>query len=764
MGKKRLTPSQIAQERFSKLESPHKQPKRAWWKGLLKIYLLIVFAFFASIYLFWGLPLPTQLTSETQNPVSTKILDRNGKLIYEIFEEKRRTPVELGELPPHVTQATLAIEDKDFYKHPGFSPIGWARAVRSIVFEKKLEGGSTITQQLVKNSLLTPERTLRRKIRELVLAIAVEIIYPKDRILELYLNNVPYGGTAWGIESAAQTYFGKKASDLTLAEASLLAGLPVAPTKYSPFGARPELAKERQKAVLRRMVEDGYITKEAADKAAEESLAFKKPEGLEAPHFVLWVKEQLVEKYGQSRVERGGLIVTTTLDLDLQRFAQDVVATEVARLKRERVGNGAAVVTAPATGEILAMVGSKDYFAQDEDGKVNVTLRPRQPGSSIKPLNYALALWNRRLTAAAVIHDIPTCFQVVGQPLYCPVNYDGQFHGPVHTRFALGNSYNIPAVKTLTINGLSDFVEFARKVGITTFEDPSNYGLSLTLGGGEVRMIDMAEAFGVFANGGVRQPLISVLKVEDWKGEVLEEAKAKEGDRVIPMEVSFLVSDILRDNGARTQAFGPSSFLVVDGHPEVSVKTGTTNDKRDNWAIGFSPEVVVATWVGNNDNTPMSAVASGVTGASPVWNRIIKYALDKIEAGELSSHGQERKRHGHVMPQKPDGVIGATVCSLSGLLPPESGCETRFEYFIDGTVPSAVENLKRGIPIDKATGGPITGNTPPDEVEMQEHLVLFDVLGTQLCLDCPTPEKPVVINPTEVSVAPRGDTSPIGGE
>ena len=586
-----------------------------------------------SLYLFWGIPLPTKLSSP-DIPVSTKLFDRNGKLIYEIFTDKRRTPIKLSELPPVVINATIAIEDKDFYKHQGFSFTGIARAVFSTVFKQELQGGSTITQQLVKNALLTPERTIQRKIREVVLTVIVEGIYTKDQILEMYLNTIPYGGTSYGIEAASETYFGKNAKDLNLAEAALLSGLPQRPSTYSPFGAHPELASARQEEVLKQMVANKFISQEESDKAKEEELKYASINPPQAPHFALWIKEQLADKYGEKMVEQGGLRVNTTLDLDIQNIAQQAVATEVAKLKKQNVGNGAAIVTRPGTGEILAMVGSKDYFATDEDGKVNVTLAKRQPGSSIKPLNYALALKDQKITLATAFADVPSCFQVAGQPLYCPVNYDGTYHGLVQARFALGNSYNIPAVKVLALNGVDNFVEFGKQVGLTTFTNPDNYGLSLTLGGGEVRPYDMAEAFGVLANQGIKQPLTAITKVTNWKGTTLEEHDPKEhdldGERILEPSVTYLVSHALLDNNARSAAFGAQSFLNVSGHPEVSVKTGTTNDRRDNWTIGYTPQAVVVTWVGNNDNEPMSGAVSGISGASPIWNRIIKAVLDYL--------------------------------------------------------------------------------------------------------------------------------------
>lgn len=722
-------------ESFFKRFNVHFLKAALYWGGVAGVL----------IWLFWGLPNPTQLGQ--REPVSTKIFDRYGKLIYEIYTDKRRTPLKLSDLPKYVPEATISIEDKDFYKHYGLSPTGIARAVYSTVFKRNLQGGSTLTQQLVKNAFLTPERTVKRKVREFVLAIAVEALYSKDQILETYLNQVPYGSTAYGIEAASELYFGKQAKDLDLAEAALLAGLTQSPTAYSPFGAHPELAQQRQKEVLRRMVEDKYITQEQLDSAEKEELHFAEIKAPQAPHFALWIKDQLVEKYGEVMVEQGGLRVQTTLDLDLQQFAQDAVATEVGKLKGLNVKNGAVIVTHPKTGEILAMVGSKDYFATDEDGKVNVILASRQPGSSIKPLNYALALKDKKITPATVLADVPTCFAVLGQPIYCPTNYDGKFHGGVEARFALGNSFNIPAVRVLALNHVDKFIDFANKMGITTFTDPNKYGLSLTLGGGEVRPYDMAEAYGVFANGGIKQPLIAITKVEDWKGKVLEETKLKdlEGDRVLESDVTFLISHILLDNNARTEAFGPSSYLNVSGHPEVSVKTGTTNDRRDNWTIGYTSQIVVTTWVGNDDNTPMSGAVSGISGASPIWNKVIKAALDKSEKGEYS-----KEDDGHSWPGQPSSVVGATICATTGYQPKgpkdNPGCPTRFEYFLTGTVPEPKDPDHQDVQLDKNTNALAGAKTPPDQIKTENHPVIFDPLKTLICMDCALPTEQVTIS------------------
>ncbi len=695
------------------------------------IFFTVLISF--SLWLFWGIPLPTKLSSP-DIPVSTKLFDRNGNLIYEIYAETRRSPVELDSLPDYIKNATIAIEDKDFYKHYGFSFTGIARAAWKIVTRGKIEGGSTLTQQLVKNALLSPERTIRRKAREFFLTMVVEGIYSKNQILEMYLNQIPYGSTAYGIESASELYFKKPAKDLTLAEATLLAGLPQSPTRYSPFGARPELAKERQKEVLNQMVANEYLTQEEADKAYEEKIIYAEIKAPVAPHFALWVKDQLVEKYGEKIVEQGGLRVSTTLDLDLQTYAQESVATEVAKLSKQKVGNGAALITHPSTGEILAMVGSKDYFATDEDGKVNVILAKRQPGSSIKPLNYALGIKDKKITAATSFADVATCFSVLGQSLYCPKNYDGTYHGLTQTRFALGNSFNIPAVKILALNGLDNFIQFARDMGLTTFEDPSRYGLSLTLGGGEVRPYDMAVAFGVFANDGIKEDLIAVTKVEDWKGKVLEEVKLEDkklsGEKVLDIGTTFLISHMLHDNNARTQAFGPSSFLNVKGHPEVSVKTGTTNDRKDNWTIGYTKQIVAVVWVGNNDNTSMSGAVSGVSGASPIWNKIIKYALDKSEKGDY-----DKEDDGHSWPLQPEEVVGASICADTGDLRPD--CPTRFEYFLKGTVPTTSSITSQDLLIFRDTGQVANSDAAPEQVEPQNKPVYTDPTGGTYCMTCP---------------------------
>lgn len=719
--------------KFKHLISQSRLTRSQYRHILISVFFLSFFIFSFSFFILKDLPSPKKL-AEPVYPVSTKIFDRHGELLYEIYNEKKRTPIKLEDVPQDLINATIAIEDKDFFKHRGFSARGILRSLYTTAFKHQLQGGSTITQQLVKNALLTQERTIKRKIREALLAFATEILYSKEQILEMYFNQVPYGGATYGIEAAAEKYFNKKVNELNLAESALLAGLPAAPTKYSPFGAHPERANERQKEVLRRMVEDKYLSEEQRLETREQKLELAEPaENIRAPHFVMYVKDLLIEKYGSRAVEQGGLRVTTSLDLKIQEFAQETVTKEIADLKDLQVGNGAALVTNPSTSEVLAMVGSKDYFNLEEDGNVNVTLSSRQPGSAIKPINYAVGLM-RGYTLSTVFVDIPTCFSVEHQPLYCPTNYDGQFRGAIQMRFALGSSVNIPAVKMLALNGLESMIATASAMGITTFQDPANYGLSLTLGGGEVKMIDLAVAFGVFANNGLKVDLHPILKVEDYQGKILEEFKPEEAleERVLPMEVAFLISHILLDNNARIPAFGTDSLLKIPNHPEVSVKTGTTDDKRDNWTIGFTPDLLVAVWVGNNDNSPMSWVASGITGASPIWHEIMAHFLENKE------------QH---WPIKPTNVIGRHVCAISGLLPGDSGCQTRFEYFIQGKTPAEIEVPRRPILIDQATQAP----APPGQtegVEIQEHSVVIDQTGTVFCFDCAKPHpQNLVINP-----------------
>ena len=665
-----------------------------------KIALFLLFAFVLAGYQTWvlvlkDLPQPGELVTRDQI-VSTKIFDRNGNLLFKIYRNQNRSLVRLEDLSDRLKQATIAIEDADFYSHPGFSIRGITRSVYRNTTRGELTGGSTITQQLVKNTLLSPEKTIIRKIKEVVLAIQVELAFTKDEILEMYFNEVAYGGAAYGIEEASLLYFGKHASELTLAQAALLAGLPKAPTTYSPFGANPQLARARQLEVLSRMAQDGYITQAEADEAMNETLTYiPQKTDIKAPHFVMYVRQILVEKYGERVVEEGGLEVITSLDLTVQEKVQEIVTNEVNKLSALRVSNGASLVTNPKTGEILAMVGSTDYFAS-RNGNYNVTTALRQPGSSIKPINYSYALESGKYTAASMLSDSPITYHSAGTEPYTPHNYDSSFRGNVSLRTALGSSLNVPAVKVLASYGVDKMIEQAQKLGITTWNNPRNYGLSLTLGGGEIKMTDMAVAYGTFSNYGKRVDLQPILRVTDYKGKQLEdstcdvggdltthyslpptvhasEATAADtcGKQVLDPRTAFILTDILRDNDARKTVFGNNSLLVIPDHKEVAVKTGTTQNLRDNWAIGYNQDYAVLTWVGNNDNSPMGRVASGVTGATPIWNKIMRYLLD----GKPNHSWEE-----------PAGLVKTEICPATGTLPCE-GCGKKIEYFISGTEP-----------------------------------------------------------------------------
>jgi len=641
-----------------KISLPQFSPaKKSFVLGVL-FTLFFVFIPFQAYSWLLALPHPKVLSLGT-SPVTTKIYDRNGFLLYEIYLDENRTPVSLDQIPDHLQKATLAIEDSEFYSHPGFSIRGILRSLKKLVFENKVEGGSTITQQLIRSALLTPERTLTRKTKEIILAFWAERIYSKDEVLEMYFNQVPYGGSAWGVEAAAQIYFDKSVSQLSLAEASLLAGLPAAPTRFSPFGTYPEKAKGRQVEVLRRMVEEKFVSQEKANQARNEALLFAPQRiPIHAPHFVMYVKDLLIKKYGSRLVEQGGLRVTTSLDLSLQEEIEQIVKNEILKLSSLKVGNGAVLVTNPKTGEILTMVGSKNYFSTEEEGNVNVVLSLQQPGSAIKVVTYAAALQNG-FTAAAILDDSPITYKMPGQAPYSPVNYDKKFHGRVSLRYALGNSYNVPAVKTLAKIGIDQMIEQGQKMGIESWKDKSRFGLSLTLGGGEITMLDMAKVYGSLANKGIRQKLSPVLEITDYEGQVLEKFSPKNKVKAVSEETAFILTDILSDNQARTAAFGPNSLLNIP-EKKVAVKTGTSNDLRDNWAIGFTFSYVVTVWVGNNDNSPMSRVASGVTGATPIWHETTKFLLE----------GKENEE-----PSPPPGVT-------------KIFCRGRWEYFTKGTEPA----------------------------------------------------------------------------
>ncbi len=586
------------------------------------VFLLILLVPLIFFLFLQDLPHPDELKTR-EIPQTTKIFDRNGTLLYEIYAAQNRTLVPLSDIPLHLQHATLAIEDRNFYHHVGFDPQAILRALKENSSGEIVQGGSTITQQLIKSSMLTPEQTIERKIREVVLAFWAERMYSKDQILEMYFNQIPYGGTAWGVEAASEVYFNKNVRELNLPESAFLAGITAAPTAYSPYRDDSTLWKIRQKEVLKSMVELNYITQKEAEQASKVTLAFAKPHGaFHAPHFVTYVKDLLVQKYGLAMVEKGGLQVITSLDLDVQEQAEKIVAEEITNAAYLNISNGAALVTDPKNGDMLAMVGSRD-FDDPNGGKYNLATALRQPGSTVKVITYATAL-QKGFTAVSILDDSPVTFTNEGSTPYKPVNYDGKYRGRVPLRIALANSLNIPAVKLLNQIGIPSMVEMGQKMGISHWnQDPSNYGLSITLGGSEATMIDMATVNGTLANGGRRVNINPIVRITTSQGDVLEHKTYTQGVRVLDSGVAFIISDILADNNARSLAFGSSSPLTIPGH-RVSVKTGTSDNKRDNWTIGFTDDFVVTVWVGNNDNSPMSeSLASGISGAAPIWNRIM---------------------------------------------------------------------------------------------------------------------------------------------
>jgi len=647
--------------------------------SLLFLTTFILAGYIVYDFVFRELPSPYSLR-ERRPAMTTKIYDRNGQLLYTLFDEEDRVPVKLEDISPHLVKATLAIEDDKFYEHWGISLKGIVRALEhNLSSEPGVHGGSTITQQLVKNTLLSPEKTIQRKVREAVLAVAVDALYSKEEILERYLNEVNYGGSVYGIEQASQWYFGKSAKELSLAESAFLAGLPVAPTAYSPFGPTPERSSLRQLDVLKRMEYLGYISAEEVAIATQEELDFRHNRyDIQAPHFVMYVRDLLEKEYGEEMVSRGGLEVWTSLDLTVQASAEASVRQELDRLARLDVRNGAALVTDPRSGEILAMVGSKDYFDSSNDGQVNVTLRPRQPGSSIKPVTYAVA-FEHGFTPSTIIDDTPVVYKIPGSQPWAPKNYDGRFHGRVSLREALASSYNIPAVRLIAQLGVNNVVTKGQDMGIDTWEDSSRFGFALTLGGGDVTMYDMAEVYGTLANTGYTVELNPILQVQTPEGKTLYHNPCQEQEQpclarqtVNPL-AAYQVTSILSDKQARAPAFGQNSILNVAEH-EVAVKTGTTNNLRDNWTIGYTSDRVVVSWVGNNDNTPMSSVASGITGASPIWRHI----MDSLLTDRQQLHAF----------QTPDGFEKVKICLPTNTLPCAECPKVIEEIFPQGMAPT----------------------------------------------------------------------------
>lgn len=617
----------------------------------------------AATVLWWSRDLPDPSNIQ-QSPIneSTKIYDSTGThLLYEIGEAKR-TRVDLASISPFLVKATLAAEDSQFYEHHGIAVSG---ILRGIILKpltgQRAQGGSTITQQLIKNSILSPERTIQRKVKEWVLALELEQRFSKDQILEMYLNTIPYGSRSHGIEAAAQTFFGTSAQNLTLAQAATLAAMVQAPTYYSPYGSHQEDLKARQEYIIGRMESLGMVTKDEAERAKKESLAFQKAsENIQAPHFVFYIKELLDQEYGERVVDQGGLKVTTTLDMNMQLIAEETLKKYRDRLKAGGAKNASLVAINPKNGDVLSMVGSIDYFDTDIDGNVNVSIRKRSPGSSIKPFVYTAA-FQKGYRPETILVDAETDF---GQG-YTPKNYDLKDHGPVSMRMALANSFNIPAVQTLYLAGVNYAVDLAQKMGLATLTDPDRYGLSLVLGGGEVRLLDLTSAYGVFANDGVRFPSRAILKVEHGKETLFDITKeqTQNGEAVLDPQIARMTTNVLSDNSARALVFGTNSALTLGTRP-AAAKTGTTQDFRDGWTVGYTPSLVTGVWTGNNDNSPMNGKSAGAHTAAPIWNEFMRRALEKTPI--------ERFTNPETLPPAAHQIIAGNLPEVKGKWVPET--------------------------------------------------------------------------------------------
>ncbi|MAZ56298.1 penicillin-binding protein [bacterium] len=614
------------------------------------IILIIVVGLFAFGALFiWiaTLDIPDLSSFDDRRVLqSTKIYDRTGEiLLYDLHQDVKRTVVPFEEISFHIKNATVAIEDDEFYNHSGVDLRAILRAVLSNLATGDLlggQGGSTITQQVVKNSILEQDKKLTRKIKEAILAIRLEQVLTKEEILNHYLNESPYGGTIYGIEEASQAFFGKGSNEVSLAEAAYLAALPQAPTYLSPYGNHIDALEQRKNLVLKRMQLNDFITQEEYDEAKDEIVEFEPQAvtGIRAPHFVMYVKEKLVEKYGEEALLQKGFRVITSLNWDMQKEAEAIVVEKAAyNTENFDAENAGLIALDPQTGDVLAMVGSRDYFDEEIDGNFNVTLAPRQPGSSIKPIVYSSAL-SEGYTADTVVYDVKTQFSTECEPYdtssempcYAPNNYNGKFLGPVTFRNALAQSLNIPAVKALYLTGLKDAIKLASDMGITTLNDPDKLGLTLVLGGGEVKLLEHTNAYSTLANEGVHAEIRPILRVEDVQRKTIEEFEV-EDERVLDRDVALTISDILSDNEARTPLWGANS-LVHFSDRDVAVKSGSTNNLRDAWIMGYTPNLAVGTWVGNNDNRPMGGRLSGLITA-PMWRAFMDKVLPMIENEEF---------------------------------------------------------------------------------------------------------------------------------
>ena len=693
-------------------------------KIMIAIFLLGMLSLAGlSAWVWGGLP-DVQALGQTVPTPSIRIVDRNGRPLYDVIDQEngRNTVLPLDDIPLRLRQATIATEDKTFYTNPGFDLMGIARAVWTNTQEGEIvSGGSTITQQVVRNLLLNSEErteiSIRRKLREVVLAWQISRSYEKDDLLALYLNQSYYGGMAYGVEAAARTYFGKSAADLTLAESALIAGLPQAPALYNPLVV-PEAAKTRQQDVLRLMLRQGFITQEQHDLAIREPLAYAAtPYPVLAPHFVMMVQQELDKVLTAEQLhDSGGLTVHTTLDLDWQLSAEKIVQEQIDLLNNPRDGNpthaarnAAVVAIHPQTGEVMALVGNVDYFDEAHQGAINMALVPRQPGSSLKPIVYAAGMDTNReypFTPATRFHDVRTVFITHENDPYVPVNFSRTEHGPVLLRQALASSLNIPAVIALDQVGVATAMRQAALMGIGTLGEPDEYDLSFALGGGPVRLFDLTTAYAAFANGGFRITPQLVLDVIDTEGNVVYRVESAAPVRVMDERVAWLISDILSDDDARVLSFGQDSILNIGR--TAAVKTGTTNDFHDNWTVGYTPDAVVGVWVGNANNTPMVNV-TGVSGAGPIWHMFMRSVLSDTPDKPFI---------------QPEGLTRVEVCTLSGMLPSANCPFRRLEWFITGTEPEEVDTFYKLVAIDKDTTLLATEETPSDQVVQQYVLDL----------------------------------------
>ena len=685
---------------------------KKFWFNFFRICLILMIigiVMILGLFVWYSRSLPSPEKVVRRDGYSSKLYDRNGNVLFDIYDQGKRDPVLFKDIPDYLKQATIAVEDKDFYKHEGFDPLTPLRIIKNFFYFGKVTGGSTLTQQLARTVLLTTDRTVNRKIKELILSIQIDAKYSKDEILGMYLNEVPYGGASWGIGPACEQYFNKPINELNLAESAILAGLPQLPSVYSPYSKTPTAYVDRTKHVLNRMVEDGYISQQLADETFEQVKNYKfsdQNSTMKAPHFVFWIKDILAQKYGEDVIEGGGLKITTTLDLELQDKVQEIVSEEIDKTEKLDITNGAALVLDPKNGQVLAMVGSRGYWSDKTDGKFNVVTQAlRQPGSSIKPITYLAAI-KEGWTASTMIMDTPVTFPStsVGQKDYSPQNYNGKYNGPMSLRDALGNSINTVAVKTLANVGVQDMLTLAYKMGLSTLEPTksnlSRFGLSVTLGGAEVKMIELASAYTAFANEGQKMAPIGILKIEDKDGRVLEEFKQGIGEKVMTPQEAFIISNILSDNNARQLTFGAVNSLQIPGY-QVAAKTGTTNEKKDNWTIGWTPNLLTAVWVGNNNNTSMGKLVSGVSGAAPIWKKIMTYKLPKITKIDFPI---------------PNQVINLEVDKISGYLA-HDGFASRSEYFIDGTQPRISDPIHLKLKVCKGQNGLAT----PDDVATNNY-------------------------------------------